>query len=763
MRIVINVMIFAGSALMVYNILRYGMFVRDSRQLEQSNRKIGVLIVPLLLLIFFLIGYVVVGLSGIADLMVAGILFGGSVFVFLLLTVMFSIISHIRSTDQLLTARYEEMKAELHRLTEDSLAAFLVNLTADRILEREGEYLYDSDYQYDSYSEMLAARGDYVIDPNFAGSERSLFRREELLRRYQEGQTDVSEVMLVRRKDGEAAYVRFEATLSAMPVSNDVVAFITERPDNEEIIHQALLKQVLMDQYDRIAYLVDGKYHVVISNVGKKTGLLFPDDEDDSYESLYFNYILPAQPKGRKTEGPNPLRLSVIDKALSENGVYVVDAPFILEGQERYKRISFYCIEPSVKFYLMLVSDSTAIQEEQRAQNQRLSELLEEAVRSNQARTLFFTRVSHDVRTPMNGILGFTNLAKTEPDARKRAEYLDKVEYSGRLLMSVVEDLFTMSLIDSGKLRLAEKPTDLRELGEELRERFSAERPEKEITFRLDTEDLQDSVVLCDGQRLNRALVRLLDNSYAYVPQGETVSLRIRQLASDKPQTGGYEFKICNCGVEIPEDILGRIFELSAWDDSEKAGEMPGVGLGMSVAKAVIDKMGGTVDVCNGENSMTEFSIRFEFPIVRSVEAEETPAPAAGDGPALHVLLVDDNEINREIAELMITAEGWTVEQAEDGAQALEKVASSEPGHFDLVLMDVQMPVMNGYEATKRIRALPDPALAGIPIIAVTANAYQEDSNEALAAGMDGYVTKPIDPEAIRKVVDKVLAKGERK
>ncbi len=758
MRLVINLMILAGSALMIYNIVRYSAFVKDSVTLENRSRKLGLLVVPLLLLIFFLIGYVVVGFMGMADLLMAGILLGGSVFVFLLLTVMYNIIKHIRTTDQILSNRYEEMRAELSGLSEGSLAAYLVDLTTDKVLERVGDSRSVSDRDADSYTEIFNALAGSVIDPNYAGPESSAFRREELLRRYHEGQTSFSETMLVRRGDGEAGYVQFSATLSIMPVSGDVIAFIREQPHNEEVIHEALLKDVLMDQYDRIAYLIDGKYRVVISNVGKKTGLLLPDDEEDSYESIYLNYILPSQVRDKNAEGPNPLRLSVIDKALAENRVYEVDAPFIRDGEERYKHISFYCIEPTSKFYLMLVSDSTAIQETQRAQNQRLSELLDEATRANQARTLFFTRLSHDLRTPMNGILGYANLARTEKDADKANAYVDKIDYSGHQLLAIVDDLFAMSLIDSDKLTLDAEPTDLHELGESLRERFSRERPEKGITFRLDTEALRDPVVLCDEGRLKQALSRLIENSYAYVPEKRTVLLRLRQLESAQPTTGSYEIGICNYGVEIPEDMLDRLFELQSWDDSEMSGELPGVGIGMTVAKAILDRMGGVITLSTGEKGMTEFTIRIDFEIVSAAAEQETKN--AENDAQLHILLVDDNEINRKIAELMLKAEGWTVEQAENGAQAVEMVSDAEPSRFDLVLMDVQMPVMNGYEATAKIRALPDEEKAKLPIIAVTANAYQEDANEAIAAGMDGYVSKPVDPEAIRKAISKIFGGG---
>ncbi len=756
MRLVINLMIFVGSALMVYNIVRYGSFVKDSLTLENRTRKVGLLIVPLLLLVFFLVGYIVVGFMGMADLLMAGILFGGSVFVFLLLTVMFSIIRHIRTTDKILSNRYEEMRAELSALSDGLSAAFLVDLTTDTVLERVGDSLFENDRDADSYSEIFAMRAASVIDPHYAGPENSEFGREALLRRYQEGQTSVSETILIHSGEGEAGYVQYSATLSTMPVSGDVVAFVTERPHNEEIIHDALLKEVLMDEYDRIAYLIDGTYRVIVSNVGKKTGLLLPDDREDSYESLYLNYILPAQIRDKNAKDPNPLRLSVIDKALAENRVYIVDAPFLLDGEERYKRISFYRIEPNTKFYLMLVSDSTAVQEAQRAQNQRLSELLEEATRANRAKTHFFTRMSHDLRTPMNGILGYTSLAKTEKDASKVNGYVDKIDYSARQLLAMIDDMFAMSLIDSGTLRLDEKPTDLRELGDRLRERFAAGRRDKKIAFRLETGELRDPLVLCDSDRLNQALSRLLENSCAYVPENETVELSVRQLGNDRPRMGRYEFRIRNFGTEIPEDMLDRIFEVQSWEDGPKKNELPGVGLGMAVAKAFIDRMGGTVEVHSGSEGWTEFSIRLDFPTLEREGQEER----AGEGKKLHILLVDDNAINREIAELMLMAEGWTVEQAENGLQAVEMLTEAEPGRFDVILMDVQMPVMNGYEATARIRALPDPEKAGLPIIAVTANAYQEDANEAIAAGMDGYVSKPIDPAAIRKVISRTLAGG---
>ena len=755
MRLLINLMIYAGSALMVYNIFRYGGFVKTSGDLERKMHSFGLLIVPLLLLIFFLIGYVAVGLSGIADMMVAAILLGGSIFVFLLLMVMFTIIGHIRETDRVLSLRYEEMKEELSARTRDSLAVFLVNLTRDEVDERAGTSLYESDDACNTFTELIGAIGTHVIDPSAGMKLRSL-QRDSLLQLYQEGQTYASEVLLIRRPDGEAAFVNLEVTLSKMPISGDVIALMTERPYNEEVVRKTLLETVMMDQYDRVAYLVDGAYHVLISNAGKKTGLLFPDDTGDSYEYLYLNYILPTMSKNReKTGGPNPLRLSVIDQALAQDTVYEVNAPFDIDGATRYKRVTFYRIDRGAKIYLMLISDSTSVQEEQMAQNQRLSDALADAVRSNQARIGFFTNVSHDLRTPLNGILGFTQLAKNERDPQKLRDYLGKVDYSGRRLLSLMDDLFSMSLIDSGTLQLNDEPTDLCAMVEGLRTQFASEKGDKNLTFTAGTEQVTEPVAFCDGQRLRQLLRRLLENACVFAPEGGYVRLSLRQTASEDPERVGYEFRIRNNGLTIPPDAIDHVFEADAWASSAYNEKLPGVGLGMTVAKAFVDRMGGAALVRTLEDGDTEFVIRMAFPPA-CMEAETPVGYAAGE-LRLHILLVDDNEINREIGELMLKAEGWTVEQAADGREAVDKVSAAKAGTYDVILMDVQMPEMNGYEATAAIRALPDAALASIPIIAVTANAYQEDANAALSAGMNGYVSKPIDPAALRGEVGKVL------
>ncbi len=555
-------MIFAGSALMVYNIARYGAFVRKMNDLEEHSRMRGLLIVPLLLLIFFLVGYIVVGLSRFATLMMAGVLLGGSIFVFIILYVMFRIIARMRETDEILSSRYEEMKDELDELTKDSLAVFRVNLTRDEIEELAGTELYESDLRAVTYTEMIEGRNSNVVDPNYHETNRALFTRDGLIKHYESGQTKASEVLLVRRKNGETGFVCLEANLTKMAVSGDIVAFITERPFDEHVTRNVLLNNVLLDRFDRIAYLIDGRYRVIASNDGKKTNLLLPADAEGTYESVYLNYILPAFPKDRaKPLGrPNPLRLSVVEQALAENPVYEYNGPFVINGELRHKQISFYRIDSRAKYYVMLIADTTKAHDEAESLSKRLSEAL-------------------------------------------------------------------------------------------------------------------------------------------------------------------------------------------AGSDAEPVAEQTGTAPGTEAAQA-------GPDVSEAARSAAA-SVAPDAPAGSNASAAQT-ANVKFRRP-LRILLVDDNEINREIGGLLLTEDGHLVDTAEDGKIAVDKVVAKTPDPYDIVLMDVNMPVMNGYEATRAIRALGDSVRAAVPIVALTASVFEEDSKNAFDAGMNAFAMKPIEPEVLAKTMADLL------
>ena len=755
MEYLILAMIFFGSALMVVNIIRYSIFIKQSLELEKTTKK-GLLIVPLLLLVFFLIGYVVVGLSGLADLMMSSILLGGSIFVFLLMLVILTIVKRIRETEQILSIRYDEAKAQVEGFLKDSMSVIRANLTKDEIEEVRGDYLYDSDNDFVKYSDYMANREKHILNPDYSETNTNLFKRENLIQHYMDGQINASQVLFVKDKNGDPVFVKYDATITKMPVSGDVVAFIVEKQYNEEVVKRVLVRQVLMDQYDRIGYIINGNFKVLISNVGKKEGLIFKDNTDDTYESIYYNIFLPAMIKDESMEPgqPNPLRLSVIDKKLSENSYYKVNLPFSVDGETRYKQFVFYRIDAASHFYIMLLSDTTEIQKEQEKRNRVLSEALRKSESSNESRVNFFTNITHDFSTSVHGILGFTELAKKEKDIRVIHEYLSKISYSSSNLMSFMSDLFAMSVIESGELTINLDSVDICSEVDTIKKDVSEAFEVKSVGVDVDYSNVKNRIVKCDIKMVKQILNRLVRNAMTFVPEKTNVSVIVDQEIISEEKSN-YIFRIRNKGRKIPDSGVEKLFDPEGWLNFGTSVDVPGAGIGMSVAKKYADIMGGSIELTSNEDEKVELTVVLPLDIDSDVKKEESSTGSVVFNQNL--LVVDDNEINREIASLTLSSIGFNVELACDGKDAVEKVEKSKPGYYSAVLMDVQMPVMDGYTATKEIRKLSEKALANVPIIAMTANNYQEDRNAALDAGMNGFVTKPIMLEEIVETLKKYI------
>ena len=382
-----------------------------------------------------------------------------------------------------------------------------------------------------------------------------------------------------------------------------------------------------------------------------------------------------------------------------------------------------------------------------------------QAEESNRAKSTFLSNMSHDIRTPMNAIIGYTILAKKETDVPPGiAAYLDKIEASSQHLLALINDVLEMSRIENGKMELDIARTDLVKALDDVRDMFSAQMQGKGLRYTVDTSGVQNRFVLCDGKRLNRVLLNLISNAYKFTPEGDSIDVTLSQAEAPEG-SGSYELRVRDTGMGMSPEFAATVFD--AYSREKTAAGIQGTGLGMAITKSIVDLMGGTIDVRSEQGRGTEFIIRLDFPLAEeNDEVTEEPEDVLR-GPDLshcRLLLVDDNEINREIATLILEDAGFTVDVAENGRQAYERIASSAPGDYQAVLMDVQMPVMNGYEATGAIRALHDAQLAAIPILAMTANAFAEDVQAAKDAGMNGHIAKPINVSQMMRELARVIA-----
>ena len=389
-----------------------------------------------------------------------------------------------------------------------------------------------------------------------------------------------------------------------------------------------------------------------------------------------------------------------------------------------------------------------------------LARAIEMADSANEAKTNFLFNMSHDIRTPMNAIIGYTVMAKKYLDSKdKVTDCLDKIDISGQQLLSLVNQVLDMSKIESGKMTIEEAPADLIERASALLMIVEASAKAKGITLEGKIKNIRNKDILTDTPRVNQVFINILGNAIKYTPEGGKIIYTAEQISDPVDGVAKYRFTVEDNGIGMSKEYLTRIFDSFSREHNTTNSGIEGTGLGMAIVKKIVDMLGGKIDIESKQGFGTKVVVTVDFKIQDISEmAQENVIEVEEDAfQGKRILLVEDNEMNREIARDILEDYGIYVEEADDGDTAVSMVKNSEHGFYNAILMDVQMPRMNGYEATMAIRELEDIELASIPIIAMTANAFEEDRKRALAVGMNEHLSKPIDITKLVQTLDRFI------
>jgi signal transduction histidine kinase/ActR/RegA family two-component response regulator len=631
------------------------------------------------------------------------------------------------------------------------IGSFQVNLTKN---------LYISGYS--PYPSVVRALERETADEHFAATAQTVvsgeIRRdilenytcEHLLALFRSGRKQLDRDYPIRTSAGNTLWVHSALHMMLNPSTGDVEGItyskdITRQKRNEEIIRLTLSEgcdyigiiDPEADTYERCSGAVNMN--------GIADGQKLPYSAVRSRAAA--KYLSPQECASLLHQTDVPVLLD----ALNVGKQYVVSYSFRpAEGEAAmYKQIRFSWLGSDRREILVIQQDITEAQNRERAHTEQLRRAMLEAEHANSMKTEFLSNVSHDMRTPLNAVLGYANLAAQAKSPEETADYLAKISKAGNLLLTLINDTLDLTKIESGEIVLKPAPIGC---GEAIGRVLAAIRPEmekKKIRFTLDNSRAVMATINIDALRVQEIFINLLSNAVKFTPEGGEIALVVEcvKLEADCVHD---RITVRDSGCGMSPEFLPKVFEPFSQERLQQNSGASGTGLGLSIVKRLVDLMGGTIEVHSELGKGSEFIVCLNF---ERVDGRE-PGPEAGGASricleGLHVLLCEDNAMNREIARKLLEFRGVTVACAENGEIGVRMFARSAAGEYHAVLMDLRMPVMDGFGAAAAIRALDRPDAKTVPIIAMSADAFADDVQKCLDAGMNGHIAKPIDPEAM--------------
>ena len=599
---------------------------------------------------------------------------------------------------------------------------------------------------------------------------------EEMIEALQSGEIDIAGPILQDFYTQEQFQVILtDAIFDITPVviykGNDYSSSLSTIAATETSLYSELMVSLLFPDAEIKQYDTQQECLEAVAN-GKVGATVIPSskinllNESSLTKSLSFAEMAKRQELGMFTTRENRRAATIINKAIEQssnilNGVVLAQNSVSEKKMTLQDVLAEYAglgivVSFAIIFVLLLLVYSLSVS--RKKQMEALKEA-QNANAANIAKTTFLNHMSHDIRTPMNAIVGFTDIAmKRNPD-KEVENCLKKIRQSSEYLMTLMNDVLDISHIESGKLEYKPVPVNLRDMINTIMSIARGYIENRDLSLYVSREELKTPYVMADELRIREVLLNIISNAVKFTKDGGTISFVAENCPGNDEHHVIVRYRISDTGIGMSEEFLDRIFDEFSQENDGARTSYKGTGLGMAIAKKYVDLMGGKIEVSSRKGIGSTFTVEIPLLVAEHVETEEKEKLRKDmDLHGLHVLLAEDNDLNAEIAVALLEEKGMIVTRAADGKSALAQFCNTDPGTFELILMDIMMPEMNGYETTKAIRNLPNrPDGKKIPIIAMTANAFAEDVQAALNAGMDDHVAKPVDMEILTSVITKYI------
>lgn len=578
-----------------------------------------------------------------------------------------------------------------------------------------------------------------------------------LLRLYREGVTSFSEEYIAETYQGRHLWVKVEVNLLKRPDTAEIVAFLYNHDITMESKLKQILEHVMSFEYDEI-YTVDSvaeQFDAAVIGQYALQNQIFRGDYREELRYLAERTDVPEDKERILKE----LSLERLKERLLRENVFEMEISLLSRsGRKRLKQIRCMYLNKQIGIILITLSDIEDVVKEEKAKQQQLSEALEMAEIANRAKSHFLARMSHEIRTPMNAIIGLNSIIREEID--NRAQVLDcteKLDSASKYLLALLNDILDMSRIESGNVVLLHQPFDAGKFWDNVDMIARAQALPASVEYRFEREPREGRVYIGDATRLEQIFINLINNAIKFTKDGGSVRVQVSE--EEQGEQVKLTVSVSDTGIGISEEFLPDIFEAFTQQHEENTTVYGGSGLGLSIARSYARLMGGDIAVESREGEGTTFTVE----VVLDMEQKNQPESRENTGKkevnfaGKRVLLVEDHPLNTIVATRLLEKRGMKVVHAKNGKEAVDCFVQSGQGYFDAILMDIRMPVMDGVEATKKIRALDRMDAKFIPVIAMTANAYESDRQLTKSAGMVAHLAKPIDPQLLYETLDKFL------